>query len=71
MTTTEEGGQVATEGEAAKKADKTPKVSMTATEEAWDLAKTVFFAVAIALAEGLRAANADRWAGSGRGTRVA
>ena len=28
-------------------------------------------AVAIALAEGLRAANADRWAGSGRGTRVA
>ena len=43
MSTGEESSQAAA---ASKSADKAP---MTASEEAWDLAKTVFFAVAIAL----------------------
>ncbi len=45
MSTTEESGGSG----AAKKEAKPQKQQMTAAEEAWDLAKTVFFAVAIAL----------------------
>ncbi|WP_428408780.1 signal peptidase I [Hyphococcus sp.] len=45
MSTTEESGASG----AARKEAKPQKQQMTAAEEAWDLAKTVFFAVAIAL----------------------
>lgn len=46
MSTSEESGSVAAKPAQAPKA---PQAPMTAAEEAWDLAKTVFFAVAIAL----------------------
>ena len=49
MSTSEESGQAASKAAPKKGLDKSGQAPMTAAEEAWDLAKTVFFAVAIAL----------------------